>query len=205
MALVVRICQQCGKSYETDHEARSKYCSQACYGLSRRRGAEAICAFCGKTFYKLRSQPRQRYCSPECGHHSPNMRVPDASQKPDIHGSRNPMYGRGMKGADNPMYGLRTNHAPRWTGGVHHRRDGYRYAVAADNHPNPAYVKPSGTKYVLLHRQVMERHLGRFLTAEEVVHHRDGDPTNNEIENLQLFASQADHIRLAHGDQGVTH
>jgi hypothetical protein len=51
---------------------------------------------------------------------------------------------------------------------------------------------------VLEHRYVMAEHLGRPLTDEEVVHHRDGDRKNNAIENLELLESNADHARL-HG------
>jgi hypothetical protein len=32
----------------------------------------------------------------------------------------------------------------------------------------------------------MEQHLGRTLGPDEVVHHRDGDPSNNSIENLEV-------------------
>lgn len=48
----------------------------------------------------------------------------------------------------------------------------------------------SGT-YV--HRWVMEKHLERKLTALEVVHHRDGNKLNNNINNLWLFPSQKEH------------
>ena len=33
----------------------------------------------------------------------------------------------------------------------------------------------------------MERHLGRKLTKDEIVHHKDGDKTNNDIKNLELM------------------
>lgn len=45
------------------------------------------------------------------------------------------------------------------------------------------------------HRVVMEEKLGRKLRPGEIVHHIDEDKTNNHPDNLQLFASQAEHAR----------
>lgn len=77
---------------------------------------------------------------------------------------------------------------PAWTGG---RRvvGGYVY-IHQPEHPN-------ATKqgYVLEHRLVMERKLGRLLTRLEVVHHRNGDTQDNREENLEVFASNAEHLR----------
>lgn len=71
---------------------------------------------------------------------------------------------------------------------------GYVMVRAPDDHPRPCVVS-HGTKYVLEHRLVMERHLGRYLLKREVVHHRDENPANNRIGNLRLFASDAEHRR----------
>jgi DNA invertase Pin-like site-specific DNA recombinase len=38
------------------------------------------------------------------------------------------------------------------------------------------------------HRYIMEQYLGRPLLRDEVVHHKDGDKTNNDIENLELMS-----------------
>jgi len=69
---------------------------------------------------------------------------------------------------------------PRWKGGKKLNR-GYLELLMPD-HP-----QANCAGYVREHRLVMERHLGRSLKKNEVVHHINGIKTDNRIENLQLL------------------
>jgi len=48
-------------------------------------------------------------------------------------------------------------------------------------------------RVVLEHRRVMEEHIGRPLTSEEIVHHIDYNKHNNNITNLMLCKDKAEH------------
>ena len=62
-----------------------------------------------------------------------------------------------------------------------YKQNGYILAKAS-YHP---HANKRG--YVPLHRLIMENQLGRYLTPrKELVHHIDGDRSNNEVSNLKL-------------------
>lgn len=69
---------------------------------------------------------------------------------------------------------------------IGHRGHGYRYALLRA-HPNA-----DARGRVMLHRAVMENHLRRLLAPTEVVHHKDEDPSNNDLSNLEL-KTRAEH------------
>lgn len=52
------------------------------------------------------------------------------------------------------------------------------------------------------HRAVMEQHLGRRLTSDEVVHHINGDRFDNRVENLQVM-TRREHILLHHAQGDI--
>ena len=75
----------------------------------------------------------------------------------------------------------------RWKGG---RKKNYAGYIQIKNRKHP-YCDANG--YVMEHRIVFEKHLNRYLSKEEVVHHINRIKNDNRIENLQLFASKGNH------------
>lgn len=82
---------------------------------------------------------------------------------------------------------------PNWKGGRIVSGSGYVLIYCPD-HPAARRVHKTGG-YVWEHRLVMEKHLGRFLARSEVVHHKNKNKTDNRIENLEVFESNAEHLR----------
>jgi len=74
----------------------------------------------------------------------------------------------------------------RWNNGRTKHKDGYVLILM------PEHPKAIGGRYVLEHRIVVEKSLGRYLKTDEIVHHRNGIKDDNRIENLELM-SRAEH------------
>lgn len=83
---------------------------------------------------------------------------------------------------------------PEWKGGRNLDKSGY-VLIWFPEHPN---ARKNG--YVLEHRLVMSKILGRALRKNEVVHHKNGVKDDNRPSNLELFSSNAEH--LAHELKG---
>ena len=76
------------------------------------------------------------------------------------------------------------------------KKGNYLYGVCKEH---PKAIKYG---YVLLHRLIIENHLNRYLLDSEIVHHKDGNKHNNNIENLEVMSVQ-EHSSL-HNKTGRT-
>ena len=67
----------------------------------------------------------------------------------------------------------------------------------------PDHHRANENGFVAEHIVVAEKKIGRLLYPKEVVHHVDHDKSNNDPDNLMVFASQADHAMFHRG--GIAH
>lgn len=65
------------------------------------------------------------------------------------------------------------------------------------------HPKAASNGCVYEHILVAEEQLNRHLTREECVHHKDGNRTNNNSNNLMVFATNNDHIAYHKGLKAV--
>jgi len=75
---------------------------------------------------------------------------------------------------------LKGQDSPSWKGGRELTKDGY------------IRIWLSRKEKILEHRQVMQGQIGRKLTSSEVVHHINGNNSDNRLENLELTTFSED-------------
>ena len=157
---------------------------------------ETSCPVCEKKFTKKTS--KNKYCSRECYYEMKRIRKDRVFWTDEMRnklskkyiGDGNPMYGRkgwskGMKRTD--ICG--ENH-PRWKGGYWISKDGYKIIENS--------VETNGARKAE-HRKIIEEFIGRKLSTDEIVHHKNGNKLDNRIENLSVV-SRAEHINIHRKD-----
>ncbi len=102
--------------------------------------------------------------------------------------------GRGMlmnpRLSKGPRPNITREKNPKWKGGAISAGQGYMQVLLEID--DPYFVMANTRGYIMEHRLVMARHLGRCLLSSEYVHHKDGNRANNDVRNLELV-SRANH------------
>lgn len=151
-----------------------------------------VCEQCENGFFKPEAWKRKakhHYCSNACLYLARAARM-KGQRQPQL--DANPVTPEQRKAG-----ALHGESNPAWKGGVTLRKRKGRYPS------NVRYVRCPGEYigmarkdgYVMEHRLIMAQHLGRSLLRSEVVHHINHIVTDNRLENLMLFASNAEHKR----------
>ena len=157
---------------------RKNYCSIECSHEALKKRIIKKCLTCGiEIEVAIGLSDRKKFCSKDCYNIS--------------------MTGRPLhhvkKGWTNDTSFKQGNKHPNWKGGKRKRiaMVGYYILILVPSHP---FCDKMG--YVLEHRLIMERQLGRFLKPEEVVHHKNEIKKDNRIENLELFSDGGEHTKF---------
>lgn len=219
------ICSICDKVFYRRNSVTRKVCSRECQYLYQHRfqvGENANswkggfiskkCSVCNKDFSNYPSIMRDRKtCSKECskkyrsiflvGPNSANWQGGSIEKSCEICDKKFFI----IKSLDNKRrtcskecfneyrkihYSGKNSH--KYIRGSYINTRGYK-VILMPTHP---YCPKTG--YMSEHRLVMENHLGRLLTKNEVIHHINGVKTDNRIENLKLYKNHSTHLRECH-------
>jgi len=155
------------------------------------------CLICGNNFITIPSVIKRgegKFCSKKCfgvwckNNKKRNMKISKALKgiyRPAEFGKKISLSKKGIF-----HFNQRGKLCPMWKGGI--TKNNNRILIYSPNHQ----FCHKRDKYIFKYRLIVEKYFNRYLTQKEVVHHINGDTSNDRPENLYLFANQQDHTKF---------
>lgn len=172
-------CANCGKEFNicpSRAKAKTNCCSKKCESEFRIKNSplNCKCDWCGKLFHRSKKwmeQNKNNFCSYKCSYEFKKIN---------------------FRGANNHQYGLRGKLNPTWKSDEKISNYGYKM-IRVLEHP---FCNCDG--FVFEHRLIAEKYLlndensieidgEKYLKKEYIVHHKDKNRLNNNIENLEVM------------------
>ena len=152
---------------------------------------EMECSICGTTFRLWKNDLKpNNFCSRKCS--ASRMDFKETVRKTGLNNK-----GRVLDKSEFKNRNLcRGEKHWNWKGGVMYmNKKGYyrRFSIKYVKCPNEFISMSRKDGYVMEHRLIMAKSIGRPLKRSEVVHHIDHNPENNDLLNLRLFATNGEH------------
>ena len=181
-------CPICGTLFSTKRE-NSTYCSNACKHKAHNKRVTLQCQFCSKDYLcQSTLTDRSKYCCIKCKQEA--NKVANSILKPcDKCGKEIRVINYDLKHHSNHFCSADCANSFRATSWEEKaltakpKADGYVYVYDPTRK-----TKTGGNKSTTVHKLVMEKYLGRELTPDESVHHKNGNRADNRIENLELWS-----------------
>lgn len=198
---VCRICSAIFPCLTKEAAVRNVTCDRKCAGRATaekttgvHRKPSPTCGMCGAEFRPKGNLAlsKAKFCTTKCAAAN-RMSKPGAVARLRAIA---PLGYAGWTDASRASYTPKMSGAnnPAWKGGVtYHNRHGNYGATKYVRCPPEFLSMARKDGYVMEHRLVVARAIGRTLTRAETVHHVDHNPTNNALANLLLFATNRDH------------
>ena len=178
--LLDKTCRHCGNRFRPS-ENKQPFCSMLCYQQARERKPESTCQQCGKIFLLSRKKKTQPFCSREC-YVKASRKLPDRQCQ---------QCGKTFRPSGNRQTHCSKQCAMRTiTQARPNTRGWYKTAMGYIQVHQPDHPSASKTGYVMEHRLVMEKVLGRYLERHEVVHHKNRLKADNRPENLEVMSKK---------------
>ena len=180
-----KVCPVCNHEFRIKKKVQ-RYCSNICRIRHQSNQIARNCPTCNKTYYATPYIIRnaKKYCSKKCAYIGIRKEINRICPVCNITFKTKPYQKRIYCSTQCRQLDYRGEKHPFWKGGRHSDRHGY---IQVQILPSDEYFAMSDKcGYVLEHRLIMAQHQGRPLTKSEIVHHKDGNPKNNHISNLEL-------------------